>query len=534
MGKKEFGDFQTPPELAEALVKRLGPIGGRWARVLEPTCGRGNFLRAVLDSPHPPREAIGIERQSAYCNEARAALNGRATILEADLFGVDLSRLPWSGDGPILIVGNPPWVTSAELGRLGSLNLPAKRNVKGLEGLEARTGSANFDLGEAVWLKLLAKLSDQPATIALLCKSAVARAVLDHARRLETPITAELIEIDARRWFGAAVSACFLILALGRSNPTGRIAVFPNLEATAPVRTMGVVRGRFATDYETALAHEDALGGCPREWRQGVKHDAAPVVELTADGPGGPLRNGLGEVVDVEPEWLYPLVKGADLKRPARERPRRALIVTQRKLGDDTTAIATEAPRLWAYLNAHADRFARRRSSIYDGRPPFAMFGIGPYSFAPYKVAVAGVHRPARFRAVGLVAGKPIVLDDTCYLLPCSTAAEAAVLAALGNDPITLELLRAFAAPGSKRPVTKAVLQAIDPTAVLRMADRRAVVARGVETLVEDLQSLETNPEAMIESAIESLAPLLSPSGDPTLGRFDPESEPPHRSDEET
>jgi len=135
---------------------------------------------------------------------------------------------------------------------------------------------------------------------------------------------------------------------------------------------------------------------------------------------------------------------------------------------------------------------------------------------------------------VGTVAGKPTVLDDTCYLLPCRSAPEAAVLAALGNDPITLSLLRALAAPHSKRPVTKATLQAIDPASVLARADRRAVVARGVEALVEDLQSPEPSPEAAIESAIEALALLLSPGRDPTLGRSAAEPELPPRSDEET
>src|SRR5262249_13327610 len=132
---------------------------------------------------------------------------------------INLRRdLTWSVRGPLLVIGNPPWVTSAELGALGSGNLPPKWNVKGALGLEARTGSANFDIAEAVWLKLIAELAaeDEPVTIALLCKMSVARNVLEHAERQRLPITeAALTRIEARRWFGAEVEACLFRLTLG-------------------------------------------------------------------------------------------------------------------------------------------------------------------------------------------------------------------------------------------------------------------------------------------------------------------------------
>ncbi|WP_337177391.1 class I SAM-dependent methyltransferase [Paludisphaera sp.] len=478
---RDLGDFQTPPELAATLVRRLGRIGERWPRVLEPTCGRGNFLRAALDSPSPPREAIGVELQPAYRDEALAALGARATILGADVFAVDLAALPWRGDGPILAIGNPPWVTNAALGRLGSGNRPERRNVDNLPGLDAMTGASNFDLGEAVWLRLLDALADQPATIAMLCKTTVAHAVLARIRRRGPSASAEWVEVDARRWFGAAVSAGFLVVTLGEASP--RVPVFPDPEAVAPARSMGWIGDRLAADFDAASALAFAVGRSPLDWRQGIKHDAAPVMELTA--AGGALLNGLGDAVDVEPEYLYPLVKGADLARGVAAG--RSLIVPHRSLGEDTRGLESAAPRLWAYLRSHAGRFEARRSSIYRGRPSFCLFGVGPYAFAPYKVAVAGIHRPTRFRAIGPVGGRPVVLDDTCYLLACESAEEAAVLAAVGNDPIVLGLARALAPPAAKRPVTKSLLGAIDLAAVLARADRDALAARAVAAMRDDL-----------------------------------------------
>ena len=184
---------------------------------------RARFSRGCFDDPAPPREVIGIELQQAHADESRALGRESAAthvqILHENLFDLDLRiDLPWNERGPLLVIGNPPWVTSAELGRSGSGNHPPKRNLKSLRGIEARTGASNFDLAEAVWVKLMEELAPQRPTIALLCKTAVARGVLEYAHRKGLPITsAAIFEIDAMRWFGAAVGACLLQVTLGSS-----------------------------------------------------------------------------------------------------------------------------------------------------------------------------------------------------------------------------------------------------------------------------------------------------------------------------
>ena len=501
--KRVYGDFQTPPQLVAAVLDRLGPVGRRWPRVLEPTCGQGNFIAGLLAHPHPPREIIGIEIQGDYVREARRRtalpLEGaggagppgpppRVHIREADFFQLDLRHdLAWEGSGPLLVVGNPPWVTSAELGALGGANGPARANVKGLPGWEALTGSANFDLAEAVWLKLLRELAGEPVAIALLCKLQVARNVLEYARRIGYPVErAAVYRVDSRRWFGASAEACLLVVETaggqwarparpeseGERVPWEPVPLFSSLDAARPGGAMGFARGRLVADAAAYARAAFADGVSCLEWRQGVKHDAAPVMELTA-GPDG-YRNGLGERVDVEPEWVYPLCKGADLQRDDPLEAGRALIVTQRHLDDDTRELEHRAPRLWAYLTAHRDRFRRRKSSIYRNRPDFALFGVGPYAFALYKVAVASLHRPVRFRVLGPVEGRPVLLDDTCYFVPCSTEEEAHRLAALLNSPPAMDLVQALVFPGSKRAVTKALLQRIDVEAIAARASGAA------------------------------------------------------------
>ncbi len=79
------------------------------------------------------------------------------------------------------------------------------------------------------------------------------------------------------------------------------------------------------------------------DWRQGLEHDAAAVMELTRDEASDRWINGTGEVVDVEPEFVYPLVKGTDLARRADTRPTRAILVPQKHLGENTERLADQA-----------------------------------------------------------------------------------------------------------------------------------------------------------------------------------------------
>ena len=43
--------------------------------------------------------------------------------------------------------------------------------------------------------------------------------------------------------------------------------------------------------------------------------------------------------------------------------PDRAVLVTQQRIGDDTKALGSRAPRLWQYLQTHSASFSRWRSS---------------------------------------------------------------------------------------------------------------------------------------------------------------------------
>ena len=138
------------------------------------------------------------------------------------------------------------------------------------------------------------------------------------------------------------------------------------------------------------------------------------------------------------------------------------MLVTQTTVRDETDSIRERAPKTWAYLQSHADLLNRRASSIYRRRPPFSVFGVGGYSFAPWKIAISGFYQKLAFFAVGPRKGKPVVLDDTSYFLACRTADEAEFLASLLNSPTAKSFYGAFVFWDSKRPITVELLRRLD------------------------------------------------------------------------
>ena len=167
--RKDLADFPTPPGLVAEVLEALGSIGGRFDRVLEPTCGRGHFIEGIIGRPDRPGEIRGFEIQPGHAEAARTlgAPGVHLVIETADLFRLDLSRqIPWSGSGRLLVVGNLPWVTAAEVAASGGSNGPSRSNVRNLRGIDAMTGASNFDVSEAIWLKLIRELAPERPTIA--------------------------------------------------------------------------------------------------------------------------------------------------------------------------------------------------------------------------------------------------------------------------------------------------------------------------------------------------------------------------------
>ena len=460
----EFGDFQTPLALARAISSFLVDSGEVPESIVEPTCGRGSFIVAAAESFPRATAVHGFDINLKHIQEADEAVSHRPgpkiRLSCADFFRVDWNAFLKTLSGRILILGNPPWVTNATLGAMNGKNLPAKSNFQGNNGFAAKTGKANFDISEWMLIKLADALHQRAGCIAMLCKTSVARKTLRHAwvNRLNIG-RCSLHLINAKQHFGASVDACLLIFHTGIVEPGRSASVYPDLSFNGRMSTLGLAGRELVADVDEYLRLRDIDGIAYYTWRSGVKHDAAAVMEFLLDG--GQYVNGTQERCHLERTYLFPLLKSSDIAN-GRTIPERHLLVTQKKPSEDTIAIKSTAPKTWAYLNSHADLLNRRRSIIYQKRPRFSIFGVGDYTFSPWKVAVSGFYKNCRFEVVGTHHGKPIVLDDTCYFIPCQSEKEACFVCDLLNSDVCQRFLRAIVFFDAKRPITIGILNRID------------------------------------------------------------------------
>jgi len=467
--RKILGDFQTPVKLARNVISRLLADGRQWERILEPTCGKGNFIGVCAEQATGAREIIGLEIQQSYVEKSKRIHSElvKISIYQQDIFDINLATsLQWNSLSPLLVVGNPPWITNAEQGRLSGINLPRKSNFQRQSGLDAITGKSNFDIAEAIWLKLIQEFVNDPITIALLCKTSVARKVAQFVLDNQLPVNSmSLYRIEAQRWFSVAVDAGLFALELNQGEISYDVAEYDNLLDARHTRTFGFYGGKIVADLDNYRQVENLEGTSQLKWRQGLKHDAARVMELTYRN--GILRNGFGDRVDIELEYVYPLLKSSDVQSfNSGFVPRKYVILTQRRVGQQTAHLRDLAPKLWRYLILHAEQLDSRKSSIYKNAPRFSMFGIGKYTFQPYKVAVSGFYLPALFVVVSGYRGKQILLDDTCYSLSFDEEWKARLICALLNHPAVRRFLDSITFSDSKRPITKGVLERIDLNAV--------------------------------------------------------------------
>lgn len=457
-GKQEYGDYQTPYEFATRVCEFLKTQKDICPDiVLEPTCGIGNFLKGSLI--FNAKKYYGIEISPEYCDICTHDIpDKRVQIIQSNIFNYDLKHL--TGTRNVLVIGNPPWVTNSALSAIGSDNLPTKVNFKGLKGLDAITGAGNFDICEYIILQLVAAYTGSDTTIAMLCKTSVARNVFKELKRTHTYFKAcDLYEFDAQKVFGINASACLLLISLSSHEVSSdKCDVYSFDTPLQKTSSFGFINGQFYSDL--GYANDNFDGSCCFEWRQGVKHDCSKVMELTFRN--GKLQNGQKETVEIEDDIVFPLIKSSMFKAPIIHSFSKYVIVTQKKAREETAHLQMEVPKTWDYLNRNIDFFNNRKSSIYRGAPAFSMFGVGDYSYSRYKVGVSGFYKRPLFSVLYSDDGKPVMTDDTSYFICFDNYNMAYVAMLLLNSDKVQGFLTSIAFLDAKRPYTKKVLERID------------------------------------------------------------------------
>jgi len=122
--RAEYGDFQTNLTLANKVCKFLKNKHISPQIVIEPTCGKGNFILAAIQNFENIRQIFGIEIYKPYVWQTKFNvfdyfLNNperdkpKIEIINFNVFEFNFKkRLDLKIDN-VLILGNPPWVTNS-------------------------------------------------------------------------------------------------------------------------------------------------------------------------------------------------------------------------------------------------------------------------------------------------------------------------------------------------------------------------------------------------------------------------------------
>ncbi len=469
--RREYGDFQTNENLAFQVAKYSFNKYENIEFVLEPTCGKGNFILASLGQSETLKKVVGIEIYLPYLWKTKFGIlkysleNHDYSIPEIDIihgnaFEFDYVELAKSTKHlKTLIIGNPPWITNSELGSIDSKNLPKKSNFKKHNGLEAITGKGNFDIGEYISYTMLKCFENHNGVFSFLIKNSVVKNLIQDQKRNRFRIShLEKLNIDSKTEFNVSVNACLFLTYLNKEpNFTCQEFDFYNREY---ITTFGWYKNKFVNSVEDYDKSSILDGKSIFIWRSGIKHDCSKIMEL--ERGNGHFVNALGEEINLENNLVYGLLKSSDLKEDKIDTFRKLTIITQSKIGQETTYIKDKFPLTYRYLNAHKDVFKKRKSSIYKNKPEFSIFGVGDYSFKKFKIAISGLYKSTHFTLVSPYDSKPIMLDDTCYFIGFDKLRMAAIAHYLLNSDLVQRFLKSIIFTDSKRSINKDTLMRID------------------------------------------------------------------------
>ena len=322
------------------------------------------------------------------------------------------------------------------------------------------TGKGNFDIAENITLSMIESFQKMNGMILLLLKNSVIKNIVyEQKNNLYNISSIEKYCINSKREFNVYIEASLFYCRLNL-HPTLECTEFDFYNKHIPQLKFGWLKDKFVSNIDTYIHTNDIDGVSPFIWRQGLKHDCSKIMELTKNDNG--YMNGLNERINIEEDLVYGLLKSSDLKNTVIQETRKFTIVTQKKIGQETKFIETTYPITYQYLIQHQEKLKARKSSIYINKPLFSIFGIGDYSFKPYKIAISGLYKTFHFTLILPQNRKPIMLDDTCYFLGFEKLEFAIYTLILLNSPITISFLKSITFLDAKRTFTKEILMRID------------------------------------------------------------------------
>ncbi|QCJ45636.1 class I SAM-dependent DNA methyltransferase [Haloprofundus sp. MHR1] len=514
-----LGEYYTPRGIAELAL----PGDCADETVLDPACGAGVFLAAAVDrkraalSDLTPRETldritstvVGVDLNPVAVRCARLAYLLTLTPLLADVDSPTVELPVYLGDSLGLggesaapartaspttdlradvLVGNPPWLTWERLSERARSRW-RERHIDRLgllprRGAERLLGHANDDLSVPfVWVCIERYLEEGGRAAFVLkrdLRSGPAGRLLRQLRVGDRPLSLRRVEdFGALAPFGDQVRAAAALYEFtadadtefpvsfrtwrARSDPDAPAPpAFDSLDAmhrTLDTETTGLVPVDVddpAGSWVRVDAERAALGPCAHEIRHGLKDDAKAV--FTVDDR---------LVSTLELDHLYPYLRSKHVVKFGLFGHDRHLVPQRRTNEENESELARDAPRTYDYLANHRETLDGRASTWFDGGPFYNLFGLGPYTWADYKVVWCRLGFKPHFVVVSTVddpelGEKTVVPGDHCMFVATDDRREAHFLCGLLNSAPYQRCLRELGGEGkaslSKAAVSKLYL----------------------------------------------------------------------------
>jgi len=151
----------------------------------------------------------------------------------------------------------------------------------------------------------------------------------------------------------------------------------------------------------------------------------------------------------VEPDLVYPLLRGRDVRR-WRAVPSACLLAPQdpkrQREGIPEADMKQRYPKTFSYLKKFEKQLAARPDRKYypEGAPFYTMRNVGSYALSPWKVVWREQASQLTAAVVGSEAQRPVLPDHKCMYVPFASSREAHYLCALLNSAMVREVVAAY------------------------------------------------------------------------------------------
>lgn len=475
------GEYYTPDWLAQHVLAQVGYRGQ--GRLLDPACGSGVFLVHALQKAHDWQAVVGYDVnplavQTARANYVLALGNRLPTRLEIPVYQRDTilnrshtSRFDW-------VVGNPPWVNWQDLSpsyRQRTRHLWQAYHLFPQVGFDTILGKGKKDLSMLLTCVVMDRyLADGGYLGFIITQSAFKTTGAGEGfRQFEAGRVVQVDDVADLRPFGSAQTRP-TVLIMRQGEPTiypipyirWRGACRPDDDyptvlkqttrqqwvaepvdsrapmsawITAPPKTLAALRSIIHPSDYRAYEGVNSGGANGVYWLEVLEQNREGLLRVC-----NLIKRTRRRVPEVEawlePDWVYPLLRGRDVKR-WQATPYSAILLVQdpaTRKGYEPGWLQQHYPLTYAYLEQF-EAILRGRSAFRryfaPSDPFYSMFGVGAYTLAPYKVVWRYIAEEMTAAVVG--DGQAIIPDHRLMMVVTESADEAHYLAACLNSSIS-------------------------------------------------------------------------------------------------